>query len=483
MIYSFIIIFGGCRFMRKVDLRMKEQKKYEIIKELVDHNGNKNRAAIKLGCTKRTVNRLIKLYKENGKEGFVHKNRGRKPSTTIPLDVRNKVIQLYQDEFINANFTHFCEILKEDYNISISDTTLKSWLYDEGVLSPKAHRITKKRLKDELKAKKDTSLSNRVKNELTEAIAQIDAKDAHPRRSRSKYMGEMIQMDASSYEWIPGQIWHLHAAIDDATGEVVGLHFDTQETLNGYYNVLYQILTNYGIPAMFYTDRRTVFEYKRKNNALDDDDTFTQFSYACHQLGIDIQTTSVAQAKGRVERLNETLQSRLPVELKRAHINNIEQANEFLKSYLKKFNDQFALHLNSTKSVFEEQPSLDKINQILAIISERKIDHGHSIKFQNQFYITKDAYGQPIYFKAKTTCMVIQAFDGTLYGNVLDQLYILEPIPKTEAISKNFDNPITNKVKKEKKHYIPPMSHPWKHASYLNYLQKMKHRSSNPTYV
>ena len=469
--------------MRKVDLRMNEQEKYETIKELVDHNGNKNRAAIKLGCSQRTINRLIKLYKEYGKEGFIHKNRGRKPVTTIPLDVRNKVVKLYLEEFMNANFTHFCEILKEDYNISISDTTLKHWLFEEDILSPKAHRTTKKKLKDKLKKKKDASTSKKIRNDLTEAIAQIDSKDAHPRRPRSKYMGEMIQMDASSFEWIPNLNWHLHAAIDDASGKVVGLYFDTQETLKGYYNVLYQILTNYGIPAMFYTDRRTVFEYKRKNNALDDDDTFTQFSYACHQLGIDIQTTSVAQAKGRIERLNETLQSRLPVELKRAHITNIEQANEFLKSYLKKFNDQFALHLNSTKSVFEEQPSLEKINQILAIISERKIDHGHSIKFQNQFYITKDSFGQPIYFKAKTTCMVIQAFDGTLYGNVLDQLYILEEIPKTEATSKTFDTPIPSINKKEKKHYIPPMSHPWKHASFLNYLQKMQHHNFNSANV
>lgn len=78
----------------------------------------------------------------------------------------------------------------------------------------------------------------------------------------------MIQMDASSFEWIPGHIWHLHLAVDDSTGTVVGAYFDTQETLNGYYHVFFQILTNYGIPALFYTDRRTVFEYKRKPRPL-----------------------------------------------------------------------------------------------------------------------------------------------------------------------------------------------------------------------
>lgn len=77
----------------------------------------------------------------------------------------------------------------------------------------------------------------------------------------------------------------------------------------------------------------------KKNTLFDDENTYTQFSYACHTLGVDIKTTSVPQAKGRIERLNQTFQARLPVELRRAHVSNIDEANEFLKSYLKKFND------------------------------------------------------------------------------------------------------------------------------------------------
>lgn len=104
-------------------------------------------------------------------------------------------------------------------------------------------------------------------------------------------------MDASSFHWIEGEVWYLHVAIDDADGKVVGAYFDRQETLKGYYEVLYQILINHGIPAMFYTDRRTVFEYKRKDKPSDAEDTFTQFSYACHNLGIEIKTTSVPPSK------------------------------------------------------------------------------------------------------------------------------------------------------------------------------------------
>jgi hypothetical protein len=96
-------------------------------------------------------------------------------------------------------------------------------------------------------------------------------------------------------------------------------------------------------------------------------DSFTQFGYACKQLGVEINTTSVAQKKGRIERLWNTLQSRLTVELRLAGITTIEEANEFLKSFIPRFNQQFALPINHTKSVFEKQPNDDKINCILAV--------------------------------------------------------------------------------------------------------------------
>ena len=461
--------------MRKVELRMNEEHKYQIIKKLVETNGNKKRAALKIGCSVRTVNRLIIKYKTEGKQAFIHGNRGRLPSTTIPLDTKNKIISLYINEYSNANFSHFCEIIQREFDIKISDTTLNKWLRNEDIISPKARRRTKKILKQQLKVKMDNSKSKKVKNEIKESITLIDEHDAHPRRPRSKYAGEMIQMDASSYNWVENEIWHLHVAIDDADSKVVGAYFDYQETLNGYYNVLYQVLTNHGIPALFYTDKRTVFEYKRKDRAFDDEDTFTQFSYACHNLGIDIKTTSVPQAKGRVERLNQTLQSRLPVELKYAHITTIEDANEFLKSYIKKFNDQFALQLNTTKSVYEKQPNIEEINQTLAILSPRKIDNAHCIRFKNKYYLPTSDKGAKVYFGNRTDCMVIEAFDGNLYVNIHDSLYIMEEIPEHERFSKEFDD--VEPKKRTKKKYIPPMSHPWKQSSYLRYVEKQKHRN------
>lgn len=460
--------------MKKINLNMKEDLKYETIKTLVETNGNKKRAAIKLNCTPRTINRLIQKYKQNGKEAFVHGNRGRSPSSAFSLDTRNQIVKLYIDEYPDANVKHFSEIVQEDLGINISSHTILNWLLEEDVLSPKARRKTKKALKNKLSDKLGNKASAKQSNSIKEAIAMIEETDAHPRRSRSKYMGEMIQMDASSFYWIEEEKWHLHVAVDDATGDIVGAWFDTEETLNGYYNCLFMILVNYGIPALFYTDRRTVFEYKRKDSLLDDDDTFTQFSYACHQLGIDIKTTSVAQAKGRVERLNQTLQSRLPVELRRANIKTIDQANEFLKSYLKKFNDQFALRLNSTKSVFEEQPDEEKINLILSVLSERKIDNGHCIKYNNKFYIPNDKNGKRVYYIKGTECMVIKAFDGKLYLSINDNVYIAEEISIHQKYSQNFDDAPTEK--KEKKKYIPPMSHPWRSNSFSKFKDTMPHR-------
>lgn len=446
--------------VRHVKLTMKEELKYKTIKKLVEENGNKKRASIKLCCSIRTINRLIQVYKKYGKEGFVHGNRGRTPSTAYPLEIKNRIISLYIDEYYSANIQHFSEIVCEDLHINISSHTILNWLKEENILSPKARRSTKKKMKKRLKEQMNSTRSVRAKNQIKEQLLQLNVKDAHPRRPRKKYMGEMIQMDASSFEWIPGQIWHLHVAVDDATGSIVGAYFDYQETLNGYYNVFYQILTNYGIPYMFYTDKRTVFEYKRKNHPFDDEDTFTQFSYACHQLGVDIKTTSVPQAKGRVERVNQTLQSRLPIELKRHNIKTIDEANEFIKSYLSDFNDHFALRYNRTKSVFEAQPSEEIINRTLAILSERTIDCGHSIRFKNEYFIPCDKDGMEQYFHHGTKCLVIQSFDKKLYVNIEERLFIMERIDRHSKVSEDFD--CLPAPKKEKKKSIPALNHPWR---------------------
>lgn len=467
-------------YIRKVELRVNEQMKYEVIKELVDTNGNKHSAAVTLGCTVRTVNRLIQRYKENGKEAFVHGNRNRKPACTVPDTVRNDILCLYDRKYEGANLRHFTELLAERENIKVSDTLVRNLLLENEILSPKARKATRKKLKASLKLKQENARTKKEKNQVQEALATVE--DPHLRRPRCAHFGEMLQMDASPHHWFGGINTHLHAAIDDATGMIVGAYFDTQETLNGYYNVFHQILTDYGIPYMFYTDRRTVFEYKKSEEKIYQKNTLTQFGYACKQLGVELKLTRVPQAKGRVERLFGTLQSRLPIELRLAGITTVEQANEFLNSYLKKFNAQFALPVNPNKSVFENQPDSEKINLMLAVLSERKIDSGHCIRYNHKHYKLLDAQGMVTCYHRGTSVMVIKAFDGVLYASVGTKIYALEEVSDHEEVSRYFNTDKEYKEsRKPKKRYIPDMSHPWKKDNFIRYVHAMVERETDWT--
>lgn len=465
--------------IRKVDLKMNEQMKYEVIKSLADHpTPNKQRAALTLGCSVRHINRMLKGYREQGKAFFIHGNRGRKPAHTIPEHTRNLIVDLYRSKYYNANFEHFTELLAKLENIHISASSVMSILEAEYILSPKVTRAKKKRVREQLKAAKKAARTQKEADRIQTNLVAVE--DAHSRRPRAAYFGELEQMDATPYEWVPGQIWHLHLAIDDATGRIVGGWFDTQETLNGYYHVFHQILTAYGIPYKFFTDRRTIFTYKKKNSPSVDEDTYTQFAYACRQLGVELESSSVPQAKGRVERLNQTLQSRLPVELRLAGISTIDDANEFLNHYIKEFNEKFALPIHGIRSVFEMQPENEKINLILAVLCERTVDTGHCLRHSNRYYRMLDSRGLPVHYRKGTKVMFIRAFDGRQYCCVNDRdIYALEEIPEREAKSKDLDADYKKPVAKKK--YVPPMNHPWKRQSFHRFVAQQKHHQNMET--
>lgn len=457
--------------MRKVILSMKENDKYLTIKKLVETNGNKKRAAMHLGCSERHINRMIKGYKDKGKAFFIHGNRGRSPAHTISDETKQAVLDLYRNKYFDTNFTHCAELLKLHDNISVSVSLLHSILEKEYILSPRATRAKKKRVKKTLKHMKSKTSSKRKQSELQSNIIAIE--DAHSRRPRCAYFGEMLQMDASEHVWFGDKKTQLHIAIDDATGSIVGGYFDEQETLSGYYHVFHQVLTEYGVPYQFFTDNRTVFEYKQKNAPSIEEDTYTQFAYACKQLGVEIRTSSVPQAKGRVERLFQTLQSRLPVELRLAGADTLSKANVFLNSYIKEYNAKFALESHLIKSVFEKQPSLEKINLILAVISERKVDNGHCIKFKNTYYKTYNGNGYQVHFRKGTKAMVIEAFDGSKYCCIDEAIYALDAVPSHEKLSKNFDIvPIDDKAIKRR---IPAMNHPWRRQEFWKFVKMQEH--------
>lgn len=454
--------------MRKVELSLKEKQKYQIIKKLVETNGNKERARIKLGLKSiRQINRLIAGYKKYGKEFFVHGNRGRKPKHALSYEFKNEIESLYISKYFDCTYTQFTEYLADRENIFLSVPEVGQILREKYILSPRARKITKKNLKKNLIAQKEKATSKKEISKLQASIVALE--DAHPRLPRCIYFGEEIQTDACIHLWFGNIKTALHAAIDDSTGHVVAAYFDNQENLNGYFNIYHQILTKYGIPYLFKTDKRTVFEYNKKGNTSDEDNTFTQFAYACNQLGTSIETSSIPEFKPRIERLFQSFQLRLIPELRLANITTIEEANRFLPAFLNKYNSKFALCIDNTKSVFEKQPSLQKINLTLAILSRRIIDTGHSIYFKRKHYRPVNSVGTPIYFGKGTKCMVIEAFDKSLYVTIEDSIFALEEIPEVEACSQNFDEILPTEPKKI---YIPRMTHPFKRQSFEEFVEK-----------
>ncbi len=365
-------------------------------------------------------------------------------------------------------------MLEEYENIKISYSALYTLLRNASILSPKVQRDTINFEKKKIQiAKKNKMKLSEGQKDLIVKNNILDKYDAHSRIPRLKYFGECLEMDACEDYWLGkgfGKLT-LHGAIDNATGTVCGLYFDKQETLNGYYHLFERIWRKYGIPAKFLTDNRTVFIYKGLKQKSMEKDTLTQFGYACHQLGVDLETTSIPEKKSRIERLWETLLSRLTIELRIAGINNIEDANEFLKTYTTKFNNKFALPINYTTSVFEKV-DIKLINHTLAIISKRVFDRGCSIKYKNKTYLAYKGK-QQMNFCRNTKCLVIRTFDDNLLCNVDDELYQLVELQHTQEYLKKFD---IEQNKKEKKYtgHIPPITHPWKQASYMAYLLKSK---------
>ena len=452
--------------MRKVLLSMEAQEKYEIIKRLSEGHITKATAAVKIGCTVRHIGRLLTTYRQEGKSGFLHGNTGRKPAHALTDQQKAAIVTLYNNKYWDANFTHCCELLEIHDSICISPSCLRQILYNEFILSPKATRRTRKHMNKLLRDMHETAKTKKEKDLIMACI--VDVEDSHSRRPRCAFFGEMLQMDASVHPWFGGFKTQLHVAIDDSTGIITGACFDEQETLKGYYNVLHQILTGYGIPNMLYTDNRTVFEYKNKKMKEVGKDTFTQFSYACKQLGIEIKTTSIPEAKGRVERLFQTLQSRLPVELRLKGITTIEEANVFLNSYIKEYNAKFALPINHSKSAFVMQPDLDTINQTLAVLTPRVVDNGHCIKFQNKHYKTMDSQGLQVHYHRGVKGLVIQTFTGELLFSTNDRIYALEEIPLHEQTSRNFDFKATEE--RPKKRNIPSPRHPWRSDTFMKHV-------------
>ena len=218
---------------------MVQEAKYQAVKNYVDHPGrNKLRIAVNFSVTPRTVDRWIANYTKFGKSAFIHGNTTLEPDCKIAVEVREKIVSLYRgDIYHGSNFAHFTELLAQHEDIHISEQSVRNILHAAGIHPPKMWRSTRKRLRQEEKQREKLLASEKkIADTLDPAEKnKVAPEDGHALRERSKYFGELIQMDASSYEWFGGLVSNLHVAIDDCTGRLTGAYFDKEETLFGYY--------------------------------------------------------------------------------------------------------------------------------------------------------------------------------------------------------------------------------------------------------
>jgi len=194
---------------------------------------------------------------------------------------------------------------------------------------------------------------------------------AYQPRYRRDCFGELIQIDGSDHAWFEDRApkCTLLVFIDDATSRLVELRFCPSETTLDYMHSTKRYIKRYGKPVAFYRDKHTVFRVNKRN--AKSGTGLTQYGRALHELNIDIIYANSSQAKGRVERMNQTLQDRLVKELRLEGISSMEAGNEFLSGYMDKLNDKFAkLPLNST-DLHRALTDMDNIEDAMCWVSLR----------------------------------------------------------------------------------------------------------------
>ena len=393
---------------RKVEylmLKQKDLKRATLIEACIKGECTVKQVATALGLSERRVKQIKKEVKENGVKSIQHGNRGRKPKNTISDETRKRILELRSSyEYEISNFKHFQELLKERENIDISYSALYNILRNAGIKSPKKHHKTK----------------------------------LHHRRKRKECEGMMLQADGTPFDWFgDGQKYSLHGFVDDATGKITGLYMCKNECLLGYLEVLRQTLEKYGIPISLYPDKYSVFFPPKKVNdhiTIEEqlngrEKGITQFGRIVEELGIEMFPASSPQAKGRIERLWETLQSRLTTEFRINNIKTIDEANTFLISYIEKYNSKFSIKASSKKSVFLKLPKSYNLDELLCVRFERTIDNAGVFSINNSKFQIMDKSLPP---KTKVQIYISQKIGMRVKSN--NKIYDVQPL---ELVSKD----------------------------------------------
>ena len=451
-------------------LNEKEKAKYETIEKVVNGLITRNEASTKLKLSLKQIDRLKKIYYSEGKQGFIHKNRGKANSNKKDDELIKTLENLYLEECYDFNFEHFYEDhVFGKYNISY-DVMLKRFTEDD-IISPLAHKKTVQAYKEKMKTVINEDDSD-VKEEKAELFKSriIETEKAHPRRSNNLYVfGQEVQMDACNKIWFGGIPSFLHLAVDKATKKVLFGWFEYEEITRGYYVLLFNLIINYGIPAKIKSDNRSTFS---ANNATEKEKKIfmTQFGKVCERLNIALYTTSVPTSKSNVERENKTFKDRLIAELRYEGITDIDEANRHLNEiFIPKMNKRFSYAIDKKTSLMRENTYTEE--ELKLIISERKdkiIDNASCISYKRKYYIPINLEtGEVTNFQRGTKCTLIIDYDGEYIGEIENKYYRMMELENRDSIMKK-ESEIDTKEKEHHK-YIPPKNHPWRKNMMLNH--------------
>ena len=340
------------------------KKNYKLVKE-----GKLQNVIAAKACnyTPERFSILRKRYEKEGDKLFIHGHCGKKAYNAVSDETRRFVVEQYlkeNDYETNPiNFAYWRDELEEIYDIKLSYRTVYDILTAAGIESPEKHKVDRKPVK-------------RI-------------------RFRRKHFGELIQWDATPFQWFlwagDTRYYSLHGALDDSTSTFVGMYMTEFECRYGYIECRRQVLKNYGIELEDYSDKSPVFHnnYKEQTTlTIEEQLAGTEkkkplWEVMNSELNVKLHLAQSPQAKGKIERAWETVQGRLVNELKKRGIKTIEGANRYIQNeFINYYNFHFAKTPVSNIPVFRAIPKEMNLDNILCVKEKRTILKNGCISFK-----------------------------------------------------------------------------------------------------
>lgn len=413
-----------------LEMNNKERERLKIIIRLEEGALNQDIAARQLKIGVRQLQRLIHEYRKNGEKALISKRRGKRSNYILPDHLRKEIAMVITQNYLDFGPTFAHEKLVEKHGIVASISSVRNVMIENKIWKPK----------------------------------KVKAEKVHQRRAPRECYGELVQMDGSYHDWFEGRAPEccLIVVIDDATSRLMWLQFVKWESCFGYFQTIKKYIKKHGKPMSIYTDRLAVFETTRKTDKNYKD---TQVHRALSTLGIELILARSPQAKGRVERVNGTLQDRLIKEMRLAHISSMEEGNAFLPSYIEKHNKKFAKKPRSTIDAHTNIKIDSNLENVLCLHHERKISKDLMVWFDGKTYqILEPNYQHRLPGKK---VLIREKEDGNLeflYNGRLLNFKIYKELPRenpsmTKPLTMDFSEPVVLRKLKSGEHRG---HHPWR---------------------